>query len=348
MMNALTSPLKGALIGFGKVAELAHIPAFQAREDFQLVAVADPVLERLERAQALLPQVRLYHRAEELLAQESALDFVNICTPPRDHTGLALAALSRGLHVLCEKPLTLEPEDFFALQKATVQTKRALVTVHNWKHAPLLAQAGELARTGAIGDIQTLEWEVHRTSGGGGGLTAWRQEGGQALGGILIDHGWHAFYLLMAWAGAAPGALNARLVFGVDQTGVEQETEVGLRFPSCQARLFMTWQAGERRNWGRLSGSTGEIEMTDDRLVLASPDRPVETRSYPAKVSAGSHHPDWMGGVLDEFLGEIADPSRRGRNLREAELCARLIRLAYRSHQEGGRWVDLQPHEAPH
>ena len=347
-MKASISPLKGAIIGFGKVAEMAHIPAFQARGDFQLVAAADPLPERRERAKALLPHVRLYAEAEDLLAQEEDLDFVNICTPPRDHTVLALAAFRRGLHVLCEKPLTLEPEDFLALHKATVETERALVTVHNWKHAPLLAQAGELARRGAIGDLQTLEWEVHRTSGGGGGLTTWRQEGGQALGGILIDHGWHAFYLLMVWAGAAPRALNARLVFGTDQTGVEQEAEVRLRFPSCQARLFMTWQAGERRNWGRLSGSTGEIELADDRLVLASPGRTVETKSFPAKVSSGSHHPDWMGGVLDEFLGEITDPSRRGRNLREAELCARLIRLAYRSHQEDGRWVDLQPHEAPH
>jgi predicted dehydrogenase len=306
-------------VGFGKVAEMAHIPAFAARRDFQIVAVADPLPERRERAKGLLPRARLYEQAEELLAREAALDFVDICTPPKNHTPLALAALDRGCHV----------------------------TVHNWKHAPLLAQAGALARSGGIGALQMVEWGVHRTSGGGGGLTAWRQEGGQGLGGILIDHGWHAFYLLMEWAEAVPKALNARLIFA-DQTGVEQEAEVRLRFPTCQARMFLTWQAGERRNWGRLSGSKGEILMEDDRLVLAPTDLPAETRSFPAKVSAGSHHPDWMGGVLDEFSGEISNSNRRGRNLREAELCALLIRLAYRSHQEGGKWVDVQPHETPH
>ncbi len=348
MVNRLNMPLLGALIGFGKVAEMAHIPAFAARQDFQIVAVADPLPERRERAKAILPQVRLYEHAEELLAREAALDFVDICTPPRDHTALALAALSRGCHVLCEKPLTLEPQDFLALKAAAAHAERTLVTVHNWKHAPLLAQARELARSGSIGAVQMVEWEVHRTSGGGGGLTAWRQEGDQGLGGILIDHGWHAFYLLMEWAGEIPKALNARLIFADDQTGVEQEAEVGLRFPTCQARLFLTWQAGERRNRGRLSGSRGEILMEDDRLILAPADLPAETWSFPAKVSAGSHHPDWMGGVLDEFLGEIAERGRRGRNLSEAELCARLIRLAYRSHREGGRWVDVQPHETPH
>jgi predicted dehydrogenase len=347
MMNAPTSPLRGALIGFGKVAEMAHIPAFAVRRDFQIVAVADPLPERRERAKGLLPRARLYEQAEELLAREAALDFVDICTPPKNHTPLSLAALDRGCHVLCEKPLTLEPQDFLALRAAADQAERTLVTVHNWKHAPLLAQAGALARSGGIGALQMVEWGVHRTSGGGGGLTAWRQEGGQGLGGILIDHGWHAFYLLMEWAEAVPKALNARLIFA-DQTGVEQEAEVRLRFPTCQARMFLTWQAGERRNWGRLSGSKGEILMEDDRLVLAPTDLPAETRSFPAKVSAGSHHPDWMGGVLDEFSGEISNSNRRGRNLREAELCALLIRLAYRSHQEGGKWVDVQPHETPH
>ncbi len=341
MTHGIVSPLKGALIGFGKVAEMAHIPALAADDRFQIVAVAEPLPERRTQAQALLPQARLYEEAEQLLAREPALDFVDICTPPRDHTALALAAFHRGCHVLCEKPLTLDPEDFGALKTAMNQADRTLVTVHNWKHAPLLALGRELAARGAVGVVETVEWEVHRTSGGGGGLTAWRQEEGQGLGGILIDHGWHAFYLLMGWAGQVPQALSARLGFGAGQSGVDQEAEVRLRFPSCQGHLFLTWRAKERRNWGRLRGSAGEIVMADDHLILSPTGRPEEIQSFPAKVSAGSHHPDWMGGVLEELLAEIADAPRRGGNLREAELCALLIRLAYRSHMAGGAWLDV-------
>jgi predicted dehydrogenase len=223
------------------------------------------------------------------------------------------------------------------------QTDRTLVTVHNWKHAPLLSRGRELARSGAVGAVEMVEWEVHRTSGSGGGLTSWRQEEGQGLGGILIDHGWHAFYLLMGWAGEVPQALNARLNFGADQAGVEQEAKVRLRFPSSQGHLFLTWRAQERRNWGRLRGSAGEIVMADDRLVLAGRNRPEEIQDFPAKVSAGSHHPDWMAGVLEEFLAEIASHGLRGRNLREAELCALLIRLAHRSHQAGGARLNVSP-----
>jgi predicted dehydrogenase len=339
----IKKPLRGALVGFGKVAELAHLPVFLDSPDFYLVAVADFLAERRDQAPELLPQVRLYQSLDELLAREAELDFLDICTPPRDHTALALDALSRGCHVLCEKPLTLAPQDFSVLKEAAHQAQRALVTVHNWKYAPLLAEASKLIRSGALGEIRTLEWEVHRTSGGGGGLTDWRQEGGQALGGILIDHGWHAFYLLMAWAGTVPQAIQARLSLESASGGVDQEADVSLRFPGCQARMLLTWKARERRNIGRIIGTTGQILMEDDRLVLQQVGLSPETQVFPARLSAGSHHPEWMGGVLEEFLEEIADPGRRGRNLREAELCALLIRLAYQSHREGSRWVELPP-----
>jgi hypothetical protein len=50
-----------------------------------------------------------------------------------------------------------------------------------------------------------------------------------------------------------------------------------------------------------------------------------------------------MAGVLDEFLEEIRVPEKRGRNLREAQDCARLIRLAYYSQKTGRAWVNFAP-----
>ncbi len=59
--------------------------------------------------------------------------------------------------------------------------------------------------------------------------------------------------------------------------------------------------------------------------------------AFPQSLSAGSHHPDWFGAVIDEFVAEITDPSRRGRNLAEAEHCLVLTALAYDSGRQGGR-----------
>jgi predicted dehydrogenase len=334
-------PLTGALVGFGKVAEMAHLPAFQATPGFRLAAVADPLPERRARARELLPDIPVYPDQAALLAGQAPLDFVDLCTPPADHSPLALAALAEGCHVLCEKPLTLNLSELAVLADAAAARGRALVTVHNWKYAPIIATALDWLRAGAVGEVRHLEWEVHRTSGSGGGLTDWRQQGGSNTGGILVDHGWHAFYLLLGLAGAAPQALRARMApLPEAPRGVEHEAEVDLRFPGARARLFLTWRAAVRRNWGRVAGTTGELVLDDDRLILRRAHQPEAVQRFPEKLSGGSHHPQWTLGALEEFAGEIREPGRRGRNLAEAAACARLIDLAYRSHAAGGAWQD--------
>lgn len=344
LMNHYTrQPLKGAVVGFGKVAELAHLPAFNHRPEFGLVAAVDPLPERRARAQELLPHIRLYADVDTLLTREATLDFVDICSSPGSHTPLARAALQRGCHVLCEKPLTLVAQEFQELQEAATRNQAALVTVHNWKYAPMLTQTTKMIQDGAIGDMKKLQWEVFRTTASGGGLSRWRQEAATSLGGILVDHGWHAFYLLMGWAGAVPGALKAHLKKNAGNSpGVEVEAEVEMQFPTTSACLFLTWQASQRRNQGRLQGSKGEIILADDQLSMTRGEFLIESQAFSTRLSAGSHHPAWMQGVLDEFLEEIYCPDQRGQNFKEAEACGRLIRLAYRSHEVGGAWLRVE------
>jgi predicted dehydrogenase len=320
---------------------MAHLPALAGRPEMDLVAVADLMAARRDLARVLLPRARVYEDLATLLNREVALDFVDICTPPGNHAALAVAALKRGCHVLCEKPLSLSPREFQEIKKALSQSPPAvLVTVDNWKYAPMLARTTEMIRARAIGTVQQVDWQVYRTDASGGGLSLWRQDPAHSRGGILVDHGWHAFYLVLSWVGV-PGAIKARLVRGPES--LEVEAEVELQFPEAAARLFFTWQAPERANRGRVLGTAGQLILKDDVLMRIAGDVVMESHPFPEKLSGGSHHPQWMAGVLQEFLQEIQAPGRRGANFHEAETCSRLIRLAYQSHESGGIWLNLNP-----
>src|SRR5437016_7386141 len=96
--------LRGAIIGFGKIAELGHWPTYSDSADVQIAAIVDPSPERQKVARMLKPGVRTYRDLEDLFHSET-IDFVDICTPPSSHAKLALKALGQGCHVLCEKPL---------------------------------------------------------------------------------------------------------------------------------------------------------------------------------------------------------------------------------------------------
>ena len=207
------------------------------------------------------PRPDWYASAEELLAQET-LDFVDICTPPAAHAALVRAALERSLHVLCEKPLVLSPEELRGLPALAAEKERTLFTVHNWKHAPVLARVGELVRSGAIGEVRHCRWETlrdrpARTAGGEAGN--WRVDPAQSGGGILVDHGWHALYVLQAWMPTTPRTVAARLSTRKHpEFPIEDTAELMLFHPSASAEIFLTWAADETRQPDRALGHAGQ------------------------------------------------------------------------------------------
>jgi len=339
--------LKGALIGVGHVAVGGHLPGWRERTDAAIVAAADARPERRELLLASHPGARWYDRSEDLLADESLeLDFVDICTPPASHAALARAALNRSLHVLCEKPLVLSPEELRGLPALAAQKERTLCTVHNWLWSQALSRLTNLVRAGAIGEVRRARWETLRdrpastvaaVSGGSAAEAEnWRVDPAQSGGGILVDHGWHALYALSAWTGEAPLRVAARLETRQHtQFPVEDTATVVLAYPSASAEIFLTWAAPGRANRVELEGTNGLLRLDEGRLVLEREGAVIEEWTVPP-LTEGSHHPDWFSGVIEEFLGEIADLRKRGRNLAQAAVCVQVLALARESSRRSG------------
>jgi predicted dehydrogenase len=329
---------RGAIVGFGRVAELGHLPGFRLAPNFEIVAVVDPSEERRAQVAAALPGARAYADFATAAEAEAKLDFVDVATPPGFHAHAVSQALARGLHVLCEKPLAVDLAQAAELSRAARRSGRALFTVHNWKYAPLMRRLHGLLRAGAVGELGEIEWQVLRPSPPQGATDAgWRLDPAQAGGGILMDHGWHACYLMLFLSGRVPRSIVARLgtTLGV---GVEDTVECEVDFGTLRARIELSWGGAERRTAGWARGPLGDVRFTDDRLTVAVGGKaPEETRFAPA-LSASSYHPEWFPALLEDFRAEMQHPQHRGRNLGEAMRVAEMIGAAYRS---GGHTVPL-------
>lgn len=327
-----TKTLTGALIGFGQVAEKAHAPALKER-GLSITAVCESNQARREAAQAAFPEAKLYSSYEQLLAAHDGLDFVDIATPPFLHFEQSLAALKNGLHVLCEKPLALAPEELETLRRSAAMAGRSVFTVHNWAYSPQWLKIAELLRAGAVGEPRHVELHALRTQPALSAVPGdWRREASQAGGGILIDHGWHNLYLLFRVVGQKPNRVTARL--NPASGAVEEEATVNLEFPECTATVFLTWRTGVRKNTALIVGTKGTLELLDDSLVLEASGK-KETFAFDAALSAGSAHPTWFSAMLPDFIAECSDPAKRGRNVEEASFAIGVIHRAYNAVRHG-------------
>jgi predicted dehydrogenase len=340
---------KGAMIGFGNIAEKGHWPAYAKASagnpnspDIEIVAVMDPSPSRQEAARALKSDIRTYSSTAELYKSEK-LDFVDICTPPSSHAALALEALDHDVHVLCEKPLVLKEQDYLSLAQAMKAHQRAVYTVHNWKCAPIIQRALSIIREGRIGPVWHVELFVLRDNVCKGTAQVqedWRTDPSVSGGGILVDHGWHAFYLLTSFIGADPQAILSKMLFSENGSGLEEAVQALVQFPEADGYIHLTWRAKMRRNAINIQGLNGTLLVDDDRILLNARDGVHEELPF-AALSAGSHHADWFESVLTDFVGEMKDPAQRGKNFREAGWCFALTSAAYMSNLQGFKSVEV-------
>src|SRR4051812_25316866 len=339
--------LKGGIVGFGFIASSGHFPAYAARKDVEIVAFADVCRARLDAARALAPKARFYATHEEMLAREDALDFVDVATPPAFHKDIALAALRRGAHVLCEKPLTTTVAQALELVEAAKRHRRVVFPAHNYKHAPVVKFAGETIRSGRIGTVRAVTLNTFRVTHAKGvkeWRTDWRRDRKTSGGGIAMDHGSHSFYLTFAWMGSLPTHVAAKTLTLDKEFDTEDNLNCVLTFPNGYAHCFLTWTAGVRKVVYTLQGSDGALVIDDDDWELTSGKsggKPAVEKGVIESDWMDASHTKWFNSMFDQFRTAIRAGDFVNRELREAVACVQIIETCYRSNAEGSRELPL-------
>ncbi len=362
----MSKTLRGAVIGYGFIAETGHVPGYLKRRetqgDIEIVAVADTCAARREAAHRALPHARIYPDHASLLAAEGHnLDFVDIATPPSEHGEIAHAALDRGLHVLCEKPLACSTQEARQLLEHAARAKRVLMPCHNYRHAPVVQAVRRILDEDRIGQVHLVTLNTFRNTHARGVADwrpDWRREREWSGGGIAMDHGSHTFYLAFDWLGSYPTSVTAHMST-LGDWDTEDNFSCTLRFPTGVAVAELTWNAGMRKVIYTIHGSRGAITVNDDEIEVITMGQPNEESgltSLPRLNGAskpngknGWHHErtaissDWMdashvtwfGALIDELMEAIETGDFVGRSAIDALMCVNVIKTSYTSAQAG-------------
>jgi predicted dehydrogenase len=360
----MKTPLRGAIVGYGFIMEKGHAAAYRQRSsagwadqkgpDVVIVAVADICEARRHLAQQQLPGIRVYPDHLAMLEAEGAeLDFVDIATPPAEHAAVARAALARGLHVLCEKPLATTINDARDMLASARAARRVLYPCHNYKHAPVVQAVRQVIASGEIGRVHLVTLQTFRNTHARGvpdWRPHWRRERRHSGGGIAMDHGSHTFYLAFEWLRSYPTAISARMST-MGNFDTEDDLSCSLRFPTGVASAHLSWQAGVRKVLYTIHGDRGAIRVEDDNIEVARASAagvggaaPTTWRFERVDVPSDwmdSSHVSWFNSLFDDFKRAIAVGEWVGREAEEAFLCVQLIQTAYASAKDGSRELSL-------
>jgi predicted dehydrogenase len=307
----------------------------------EIVAIHEPVAARRQAALRAIKNIRVYEDLDLMLTGE-APDFVDIASPPAYHPGAARAALEAGAHVLVEKPLCLNTRELSDLRALAASKARLLICVHNWKHSPVYRRAFEEVSAGRLGTPRYCALSRLRTQQAGG--APWRIDPVIGGGGILIDHGWHVFYLMQWLMGErAPLSVTARL--GIFPPGlVDEVADLTITYPGgVLGYIHLSWRAPARRTSALIYGDEGLLQIEENAITLICRSGASEVLTI-AEEHDNSYHPAWFAALAQEFERAIAQ-GPQGQialcNERETAGALAMLEAAKASHAVGGAPVML-------
>ena len=138
--------IKVGVIGCGAIAQRRHITEYADNSQVEIVAVCDINEERVNEV-AEQYNAKAYTNYEELL-NDADIDAISVCLPNYLHAEVSIAALNKGKHVLCEKPMATSKEEAEAMIQAAEASGKKLMIGHNQRFVPSHEKAREIIASG--------------------------------------------------------------------------------------------------------------------------------------------------------------------------------------------------------
>jgi len=250
--------LRLGMVGGGLGAYIGGVHRLAARLDdcYEFVAGAlssDPQRAADSGRELRLDATRSYSDYLEMARLEAqrddGIDVVAIVTPNHLHAPIATAFLEAGIHVICDKPMTVTLEEALALQALSRSTGKILAVTYTYSGYPMVRHAKDLVASGELGEIRFIhveyvqDWLAEPVEQRGNKQAEWRTDPKRSgPGGCLGDIGTHAYHLAAFVTGLLPSELSADVVAMVPGRRLDDHVQVMLRYPSGARGILLASQ----------------------------------------------------------------------------------------------------------
>ena len=327
--------LKGAIVGFGKIAQSSHLKAFfneTLKDKAQLVAVVEPLKENREQGQKDFPLLKFYSSTEELFSNEK-IDFIDITAPPKFHSLLIKEGIKNKVHILCEKPFTLTLAEAKETYNHLKESDLVFMPCHQYRYSPTWQNFKTFLNDNDRNSKSLLQFNVFRMQADQGGTAfqpGWRTDKSLSGGGILADTGVHYLYLVN-WLCGKPLKVTAKTFkLNHPEYSVEDTAVVNLEFEKAFAEITLTWGADRRVNTARAVSNSGSLSYDGSTQLKKYSARGEEIITVP-EASDKSHYFSLYISLINEFVNRIQNRKSSEDLRKEAFTSIQLLEKCYES-----------------
>lgn len=247
------------IVGAGAIAQECHFPGYAKDERAEVVAYAEPNAARHQEITDRFGDIAAYTNYTDMLAREK-LDVVSVCVPNKFHAPASIAALRRGCHVLCEKPIatTLAEADRMIAAAKKARKKLMIAFTHRMFRGPQRCKA--LLADKALGKPFMIR--VRFAHGGpypNWAKDPWFYDPDLAAGGALLDMGIHAIDLCL-WLIGPISHVSAQVGTLVKKIEVDDNALMMLKFKNgAMGYIEVGWTSGPGFSGFEIYGTKGTL-----------------------------------------------------------------------------------------
>jgi predicted dehydrogenase len=277
-----TGRIRYGMVGGGQGAFIGAVHRIAARIDdkYELVAGAlssDAARAKASGAELGLAEDRCYTDFKAMAKAEAkrpdGIEVVSIVTPNHMHFPAAKAFIEAGIHVICDKPLSLNLKEALALEKLLAKNPKVIFALtHNYSGYPMIRQAKAMVDAGELGEIRLVEgeypqdWLTTDLEKSGQKQAAWRTDPKRSgAGGCVGDIGTHTYQLATYVSGLTLQELSADLTSFVKGRKLDDNVSAMLRFKGgAKGHIWASQVAPGHENGLKLRvyGTKGGLEWT--------------------------------------------------------------------------------------
>ncbi|HQF41633.1 MAG TPA: Gfo/Idh/MocA family oxidoreductase [Ignavibacteriaceae bacterium] len=313
---------KGAIIGFGKIAQTNHLDAYRdesIKDRAKIVAAVEPAIENYEENKKNFPEIRFYTSFEELISNET-IDFVDITSPPEFHFDLIKKGIENNLHIICEKPFVLNLNQAEEIKKMLLENGNIFIPCHQYKYSPVWINFKKFIDEQSSFNKVLTQFNVFRLQADPGlqSITnKWRTASPEKGGGVLIDTAIHYLYLVN-WMFGKPLKISSHLSTLTHSTYKSEDTAV-IIYESQKgiAQVSVTWAANKRHNDAKAVCSSGSLFYESGNKMFKTTVNGIEEIIVP-DASEKSHYSSLYTEMFSEFFDALDNKEQNLRWIDEA------------------------------